>query len=58
MMLVGADGPVVLGKDRFEAPARVRLGDLTPNRLWRDRSGWVTYDTVTGELLRVRVVER
>jgi hypothetical protein len=58
VMLLGSDRPVVLGKDRFEAPPRVRLGDLTPNRLWRDRSGWVTYDTLTGELLRFRVVER
>jgi hypothetical protein len=58
VMLLGSGTPVVLGKDRFEAPSRVRLADLTPNRLWRDRSGWVTYDTLTGELLRFRVVER
>ena len=58
LVLIGADAPLVLGKDRFDAPARVRLADLTPHRIWRDRSSWVTYDTVTGELLRLRVVER
>jgi hypothetical protein len=59
LVLIGAaDAPLVLSKDRFEAPARVRLADLTPDRIWRDRSTWVTYDTVTGEMLRLRVVER
>jgi hypothetical protein len=58
VVLLGSDAPVVLGKDRFDAPARVRLADLTPNRIGRDRSSWVTYDMVTGELLRMRVVER
>jgi hypothetical protein len=58
VVLVGDDKTQVLEKGRFEAPARVKLNDFAPERLWRDRSGFVTYDTITGELLRVKIVER
>ena len=58
LVVVGDDKTQVLDKDRFEAPARVKLNDFLPQRLWRDRSAFVTYDTITGELLRLKVVER
>jgi hypothetical protein len=56
--ILGQDPSTIVGKDRFEAPARVKVQDLAPERLCRDRSGWVTYDTHSGELLRLKLVER
>jgi hypothetical protein len=48
----------VLGRETFTAPARLNVRALAFPRVFRDRSSWLGYDSQTGELLRVRVVER
>jgi hypothetical protein len=52
------DRRFVLPRAAFDAPSRLNLRQLAPRRLVRDRSGWLGYDPLTGELLRFVVVER
>jgi len=58
--LVILDGArrTTLGKRTMTAPATLNVRALSPQRLYRDRSGWLMYDAPTGELLRLKVVER
>jgi hypothetical protein len=48
----------LLGRDTFAAPDKINLRTLAPSQLVRDRAGWLAYDPPTGELLRLRLVER
>jgi len=58
--LVILDGSVqtVLGRAVFTAPAKFNVRAMAVGQLVRDRTGWLAYERQTGELLRLRVVER
>jgi hypothetical protein len=48
----------LLGRNTFAVPDKINLRTLAPPQLVRDRAGWLAYDPPTGELLRLRLVER
>jgi hypothetical protein len=48
----------VLGREKFQIADRPDARGLAFPQLFRDRSSWVGYDAPTGELLRLKVVER
>jgi hypothetical protein len=48
----------LLGRNTFGVPDKINLRTLAPPQLVRDRAGWLAYDPPTGELLRLRLVER
>jgi hypothetical protein len=48
----------LLGRNTFAAPDKINLRTLAPPQLFRDRASWLAYDPPTGELLRLRLVER
>ena len=60
MMILEADNPqrTLLGRNAFNVPDKINLRALALPRLFRDRGGWLAYDPPTGELLRLRLVER
>jgi hypothetical protein len=49
---------IVLDREKLTAPASLNLRNLAIGELVRDRSTWLGYDPPTGELLRIRVVEK
>jgi hypothetical protein len=48
----------LLGRNTFAVPDKINLRSLAPPQLVRDRASWLAYDPPTGELLRLRMVER
>jgi len=48
----------LLSRAVFSAPARFNTRSLVLNPLLRDRGNFLAYDTASGELLRLAVVER
>jgi hypothetical protein len=58
MILFEGEKRVVLDREKFSAPASLNVRNLAIGELVRDRSSWLGYDAPTGELLRVRIVEK
>lgn len=48
----------LLGRSVFSAPARFNTRALALEQLQRDRASWVAYDKPSGEMVRLKVVER
>ncbi|MDB5321440.1 MAG: hypothetical protein JWN40_3071, partial [Phycisphaerales bacterium] len=59
LIILDADGQrTLLGRNTFAAPDKINIRTLAPPQLFRDRAGWLAYDPQTGELLRIKLVER
>lgn len=58
LMTIDHGQQIMLPRSTFTAPAKVNLRGLRLNQLIRQRSGWLGYDAPSGNLLRLRVVER
>ena len=58
LVILDGEGRTILDRNTFSSPTNFNVRTLAPTRLTRDRSGWLAYDLPTGELLRLRVVER
>jgi len=58
LVILDGDRRTILDRNTFSFPANFNVRALAPTRLERDRSGWLAYDPPTGELLRLRIVER
>jgi hypothetical protein len=52
------EGRTILDRNTFTVPTNFNVRTFAPTRLERDRSGWLAYDPPTGELLRLRIIER
>ena len=57
-MLLDGSTRLVLGRKTFNAPTNLDVKALGLRQLVRDRSGWVSYDSQSGQVLRLHVVER
>jgi hypothetical protein len=58
IVLFEGERRIVLDREKFTAPASLSLRNLAIGELVRDRSRWLGYDPPTGELLRIRIVEK
>jgi hypothetical protein len=58
LVILEGDKRTILARETLTAPARLNVRALAPPQLFRDRSGWLAYDPQSGELLRLRVMER
>jgi hypothetical protein len=58
LVILNGGEKTVLGRAVFSAPAKFNVRGMSVNQLLRDRGGWLAYDTPSGELLRLTVVER
>jgi hypothetical protein len=58
LVILEGDGRTILGRNAFIVPTNFNLRAFAPTRLARDRSGWLAYDPPTGELVRLRIIER
>jgi hypothetical protein len=58
IVILDGHGQTILPRRSIEGPVGVRVRSLAPALLARDRNAWVAYDAPTGELLRLRLVER
>jgi hypothetical protein len=58
LVILDGDQRTILARETFIAPERLNIRNLAPPTLVRDRSTLLAYDAQTGELLRLRVVER
>ena len=58
MILFEGEKRTVLDRERITAPASLNLRNLAIAELVRDRSSWLGYDPPTGELLRIRILEK
>ena len=58
MVLFEGEKRILLDRDKFTAPASLNLRNLAIGELVRDRSSWLGYDPPTGELLRIRLLEK
>jgi hypothetical protein len=58
LIILDGGARVVLGRKTFSTPTNLNVKTLGLRQMVRDRSGWVSYDSQSGEVLRLRVVER
>ena len=58
LVIFDGDQRTLLDRNSFTVPLNFSVRALAPTRLERDRSGWLAYDPRTGELLRLRIIER
>jgi hypothetical protein len=58
IVLIDGSQRTILGRSVLTAPARFSTRALALSQLLRDRGSWVAYDTPSGEMLRLRVVQR
>jgi hypothetical protein len=58
MILFEGEKRIVLEREKFTAPASLNSRNLAIGELVRDRSSWLGYDPPTGELLRIRILEK
>src|SRR5258706_1520399 len=58
LVILDGDQRTILGRETFIAPERLNVRTLAPSTFVRDRSAFLAYDAQSGELLRLRVVER
>jgi hypothetical protein len=58
LVILDGDQRTLLDRNTFSFPTHFNIRALAPTRLARDRAGWLAYDPQTGELLRLRIIER
>jgi len=58
IVLFEGEKRLLLDREKFSAPASLNVRNLAIGELVRDRSSWLGYDPPTGELLRIRIVEK
>jgi hypothetical protein len=58
LVILDGDQRTLLDRNSFTVPLNFSVRAFAPTRLERDRSGWLAYDPRSGELLRLRIIER